>query len=76
MLHTPTNETAASPTGSDDRLISWGEVNRLTSLSRTSVWRLSRLGRFPKPVRISAGRSAWSEAAVRSWIRARLQPTP
>lgn len=76
MLHTANTNKSASPAGSDDRLIPWGEVNRLTSLSRTSVWRLSRLGRFPKPVRISTGRSAWSEAAVRSWIRARLQPSP
>ena len=38
-----------------DRLIRLAEVCRLTSLSRTTIWRLRRKGEFPRPVRLSPG---------------------
>jgi hypothetical protein len=30
-------------------------------------------GLFPKPIRISRGRVAWSEAEIAAWQRARIQ---
>lgn len=56
-----------------DHFLDWPEVGRRTSLSRTTIWRLCRAGRFPSPVELSAGRVGWSARAVDAWIAARLQ---
>ena len=46
-------------------------VVRATSLSRTTLWRLSRTGAFPAPYPLSPGRVGWSEAEVRQWLLSR-----
>jgi prophage regulatory protein len=56
----------------NDRLISTRAVCALTSLSRSTLWRLSQAGKFPTPVRLTTGRVGYSEAAVREWIETRL----
>ncbi|WP_256590499.1 helix-turn-helix transcriptional regulator [Pseudomonas sp. FW305-BF6] len=43
------------------------EVLVLTTLSRTTLWREIKKGRFPKSVVISAGRVGWRESAVFAW---------
>ncbi len=40
-------------------------------LSDTTVWRLARAGKFPKPIRISPGAVAWLESDIDDWISAR-----
>jgi prophage regulatory protein len=40
--------------------------------SRVHLWRLCRAGRFPKPIKLSPGRNAWSEAEIADWIKARI----
>lgn len=60
------------PMATGARLIAGPEVQARTSLSRCTIWRLVRAGRFPAPVQISAQRVAWSVAAVDAWIDARL----
>ena len=56
----------------DDCILSDAEISRRTSLSRTTIWRLRRLGRFPAKVPISAGRGGSSEREIQEWIEARL----
>lgn len=41
---------------------------RFVPLSRTTIWRKTKEGKFPQPVRISAYISAWRVADVREWI--------
>ncbi len=53
---------------SSHSLISCREVVGRTSLSRTTLWRLVRSGSFPRSIRISPGRVAWSASAVNEWI--------
>lgn len=53
------------------RLIDRKEVERRTSLRKTSIWRLIRDGDFPKPIPLG-GKSAWVEHEVESWIAARI----
>ena len=43
----------------------------LTSLSRTTRWRMERRGEFPKRVRLSPGRVGWRQAEIEAWIRSR-----
>ncbi|RBP83045.1 AlpA family phage regulatory protein [Marinomonas rhizomae] len=44
------------------------EVERLTSLRKTTIYRLIREGKFPKPVRISSMRVAWRMKDIEEWI--------
>lgn len=46
-------------------------VEDLTSLSRSSLYRLMKTGEFPQPVRVSTNRVAWREGDVKLWIEAR-----
>ncbi|HBP47788.1 AlpA family transcriptional regulator [Pseudomonas sp.] len=50
-----------------DRFIREKDVLEITSLSRTTLWREVKRGRFPKPVVISAGRVGWRESALATW---------
>jgi prophage regulatory protein len=47
-------------------------VRDRTGLSRTTVWRLERLGAFPRHRRISANAVAWLEEEIVGWIREKL----
>ena len=46
-------------------------VMAATSLSRTTIWRLSRRGDFPRPRRLSARCVGWDAGAVREWLHTR-----
>ena len=52
-------------------LIRLPEVRRLTGLSRSSIYRLEREGRFVARVRIGDRAIAWPLKAVLAWIEAR-----
>lgn len=47
-------------------------VARLTGLSRTTLWRMSRAGEFPKPVPISKGRVGYPAERIHAWIAERM----
>ena len=74
MLTTSPPPAAAAPPA--DRLLSVRDTIALTSLSRTSLWRLTRTGHFPVPVRLSANRIAFREREVREWIVSRAPTRP
>jgi prophage regulatory protein len=46
------------------------EVEQLTNLSRTTLWRLERQGRFPQRLRLSGNRVGWRSDEVLAWIEA------
>lgn len=51
-----------------DHLLSIQEVQRITSLSKASIYRFISAGRFPRPVKLSPrGRSAWRASHVQVW---------
>jgi len=54
------------------RLLNFQEVRQITSLSRTSIWRLERRNQFPQRVQISPGRVGWEEEKVQKWIKDRV----
>jgi prophage regulatory protein len=43
------------------------EVSEMTSLPISTIRQLVRSGHFPKPIKISPGRIAWSQAAIEKW---------
>ena len=53
---------------SKTKLLPMRKVTELTSLSPSSIRRLSQENKFPQPVQITESRVAWLEADVAKWI--------
>lgn len=53
------------------RLLSVREVVARTTLSRTTLWRKAREGKFPQPLMLGEQRIAWRESDVADWIATR-----
>ena len=60
-----------APAPDQDRILRAQEVQEMTGLSRTSLWRLERDGKFPHRVPLSAGSVGWRLSDVNTWIRER-----
>lgn len=52
------------------------DVEKQTSLSRVTLWRMSKRGEFPQRVQLSPGRVGYNAAEVDSWLAARRSPEP
>jgi prophage regulatory protein len=52
------------------------EVIARTKLSRSTIWRLERVGRFPARRQISVGRVAWVESEINDWLGGRVAIAP
>ncbi len=61
------NENSLDAMATTTRLLPWRELKRSIPLSRSTVWRLVRDGKFPAPLRISPGRVAWPENEIEVW---------
>jgi predicted DNA-binding transcriptional regulator AlpA len=46
-------------------------VTWMTGLSRTTIWRLERAGKFPQRLRLSSNRCGWLLDEVKTWIATR-----
>ena len=46
-------------------------VQNLTSLSRSTLWRMERKGQFPKRLSLSPGRVGWRKDEIEAWIVSR-----
>ena len=64
-------ETVMVVVQSDDRLLRRREVEERTGLSRASIYRLKRDGRFPAPVRVSDTAVRWKASDITVWIQSR-----
>ena len=65
------NERPVAAGGPDDRLLPWGRVKDIAGISRTTAWRLQKVGDFPEPVPISAQRVGWWESELTAWKASR-----
>ena len=63
------------PAASHTRLLRAPEVQARIGLSDTTIWRLTRAGRFPRAIRISPGAVAWRESDIEAWIASRIAAT-
>lgn len=54
-----------------DRLIRKPELFLMIGLSDATVWRMERIGRFPKRLRIGGNSVGWLESEVMEWLRAK-----
>jgi prophage regulatory protein len=62
------DDRTTHPDDLDDRVITTQELLRLVPLDRSTIWRLSRDGQFPKPIQLTASRIGWRLSAVRAWL--------
>jgi prophage regulatory protein len=61
------------PSGGDNSILRWRQVSHLVGLSRPTLWRMVKKGRFPKPIQLSSAAAVgWVEAEVRSWLATRI----
>lgn len=58
---------AANGSPTKDRLVSFSEVEFVTGLTRSTIYRHIRAGSFPKPLKI-AGRTLWSALDLDQWM--------
>lgn len=49
------------------------QVRQVVPFSRSEIYRLIALGKFPKQIRIGDRAVAWDMAEVDAWIRARSE---
>jgi prophage regulatory protein len=62
---------------STDQVLRWRQVRDLVGLSRSTLWRMSRDGRFPQPVQLSSPASVgWLWTEVDAWLRERAAQRP
>lgn len=54
-----------------DRILRAKEVQEITGLSRTTIWRLERAGKFPARVPLTASNVGWRQVDIQEWIRSR-----
>ncbi|QKI89921.1 helix-turn-helix transcriptional regulator [Thiomicrorhabdus xiamenensis] len=69
----PNPETAAPELPPFGALIRIGKVCEITTLSRAQIYKLARLGQFPKPIKLSENTSVWDSSDVYQFIEARKQ---
>ena len=58
---------AANP----DRLITRAEVERITGLARSEIYRQMASGSFPRPYRVGSRAVRWSLREVLAWVASR-----
>src|SRR5882724_2965269 len=68
-----TKEQPVPPSGgrAPDKLIGVEEVKKRTGLSRATIYRQERAGKFPCRIAASKNRVAWYESEINAWIAAR-----
>jgi prophage regulatory protein len=54
-----------------EQIIRYRELRKRIGLSRTTVWRLIREGRFPRPLPLTARLVGFRESDVEAWIESR-----
>ncbi len=57
----------------EKRLARLPNVRAAVGLSRSEIYRLISLGRFPKPVPLGARAVAWDWDEIQAWVRTRIE---
>ncbi len=55
----------------DDEILRFPEVNALTKLSRTTIWRYEQNGNFPSRILLGGGSVGWYKSQVQQWVATR-----
>lgn len=53
------------------RILRGPEVYKMVGLSEATVWRMRRVGQFPKPIRLGGNSIGWPEQEIIDWLASR-----
>ena len=59
------------PRAPPPRMLRFAEVIKVTGLSRTTIWRRVRSGKFPAPLSLGENSCGWPEPAITEWLASR-----
>ena len=76
LMSSVTDISMATTRSNDDdnsleRTLSSKQVQEITGLSRSTIWRMENKKQFPNRVSLSAGRVGWLESQVKAWLASR-----
>ena len=54
-----------------DRLLRRRQVEEITGLSRSSIYRLMQDGEFPRPVKVGPAAVRWRASNITAWLESR-----
>ena len=54
-----------------DKLLRRRQVEEITGVGHSSIYRLKREGKFPRPVRIGPAAVRWRASDITAWIESR-----
>ena len=54
-----------------DRLLRRRQVEEITGLSRSSIYRLMQDGEFPRPVKVGPAAVRWRASDITTWLESR-----
>lgn len=57
--------------GQPDRILRRAEVELITGLSRSSIYRHIHAGKFPPPVELGSNAVGWRESVIQRWCGSR-----
>lgn len=49
------------------------EVMKLTGLARSTIYKYTNAGQFPKPINLSGRSVGWVESEIHEWILGRIE---
>jgi prophage regulatory protein len=50
------------------RIVTIGELSKILSKSRTSIWRWSKNNVLPKPLMVNGKTLGWKESTILEWL--------
>lgn len=53
-------------------VLRWPQLKQEVPLSRVTIWRWAREGKFPRPVSLGPNCSGWLRSEVEAWKRSRV----
>jgi excisionase family DNA binding protein len=53
-----------------DEMLTDKEVAGVLKLSRSSVWRLAKLGKLPQPMKVGIRTARWKKSELKAWMEA------
>ena len=59
-----------------DGIMSFNDVQLIVGLSRVTIWREERAGRFPARVQLTGNRVGWYGNEVKNWMETRPRVNP
>ena len=54
-----------------DRLLRRRQVEEITGMSRSSIYKMMQNGEFPRPVKIGPTAVRWRASDIRAWVESR-----